>query len=94
MSSSYPLTLISIPQYTTIARNINLFDKIKRGDNIITPRALNKQIPHKRRIYLMNNNYTRNKVDWWLAGFQPVRITRAVLSMVSAYDDARVSKRA
>ena len=33
-------------------------------------------------------------VDKWLAGFQPVRNTRAVLSMVSAYDDARVSKRA
>jgi hypothetical protein len=32
--------------------------------------------------------------DLWLAGFQPVRNTRAVLSMVSAYDDARVSKRA
>jgi len=30
----------------------------------------------------------------WLAGIQPVRNTRAVLSMVSAYDDARVSKRA
>jgi hypothetical protein len=42
----------------------------------------------------MNNNYTRNKVDSWLAGFQPVRNTRAVLSMVSASDDARVSKRA
>jgi len=33
-------------------------------------------------------------VDKWLAGFQPVRNTRAVLSMVSASDDARVSKRA
>jgi len=30
----------------------------------------------------------------WLAGIQPVRNTRAVLSMVSASDDARVSKRA
>ena len=28
----------------------------------------------------------------WLAGFQPVRNTRAVLSMVSASDDTRVSK--
>jgi hypothetical protein len=32
--------------------------------------------------------------DLRLAGFQPVRNTRAVLSMVSASDDARVSKRA
>jgi len=31
-------------------------------------------------------------VDSWLAGIQPVRNTRAVLSMVSAYDDARVLK--
>jgi hypothetical protein len=31
-------------------------------------------------------------VDLWLAGFQPVRNTRAVLSMVSASDDTRVSK--
>jgi hypothetical protein len=43
MSSFYPLTLRSIPQYTIIARNINLFDKEKWGDNIITPRAV-KQI--------------------------------------------------
>ena len=28
----------------------------------------------------------------WLAGIQPVRNTRAVLSMVSASDDTRVSK--
>ena len=30
-------------------------------------------------------------VDSWLAGVQPVRNTRAVLSMVSASDDTRVS---
>jgi hypothetical protein len=45
--------------------------------------------------FIMGNCSSVGKgFDLWLAGFQPVRNTRAVLSMVSAYDDARVSKRA
>jgi hypothetical protein len=37
-------------------------------------------------------NYYTIEFDLWLAGFQPVRNTRAVLSMGSASDDTRVSK--
>jgi len=44
-------------------------------------------------LFLFGTTYERKEqVDSWLAGFQPVRNTRAVLSMVSAYDDALVSK--
>jgi hypothetical protein len=51
-------------------------------------------------VLTIPNNKTPKKnlrgfyFDLRLAGFQPVRNTRAVLSMVSASDDARVSKRA
>jgi hypothetical protein len=55
------------------------------------PRVIKQIIPMKN-----HGNYLAETkmVDSWLAGFQPVRNTRAVLSMVSASDDARVSKRA
>jgi len=48
-------------------------------------------------VYTMPKEKTPKKIlrgffiYLWLAGFQPVRNTRAVLSMVSASDDTRVS---
>ena len=64
----------------------------KNGVVVLPPQELlNKKIP---KIILrdFSDGFTTGGLDSWSAGVQPVRNTRAVLSMVSASDDARVLK--